>query len=191
MFTSLGTLLGGELWTVSLRPPLPQGFQGLPSWPSDETTGSHFMQWDVCVLSEETFAVHSVFSFPWPTQVSLNPYYLPHAWQLTVGFLKSSPNTGPFSASCDSQVALLGAVFATPGSPRRCGGGAGCPQGQGTCPEVRTRLGAPAMPRMDFGCPAPARCQPRPSRHFAARHHTPSCLQSRGPHGDEPAWPQC
>ena len=46
------------------------------------------------------------------------PYYLPHAWQLTVGFLKSSPNTGPFSASCDSQVALLGAVFATPGSPR-------------------------------------------------------------------------
>lgn len=22
------------------------------------------MQWDVCVLSEETFAVHSVFTFP-------------------------------------------------------------------------------------------------------------------------------
>lgn len=67
--------------------------------------------------------------------------------------------------------------------PQRCGGGAGCPQGQGTCPEVRTRLGAPAMPRVDFGCPAPARCQLRPSTRFAACHHTPSRLQSRTPLG--------
>ena len=29
---------------------------------SDETTGSYFMQWDICGLSEETFAVHSEFS---------------------------------------------------------------------------------------------------------------------------------
>lgn len=62
---------------------------GVPGSPllalSDETTGSHFMQWDICGLSEETFAVHSVFSFPWPTRVSLNPHYLPHGWQLTRG----------------------------------------------------------------------------------------------------------
>ena len=64
MFTSLGAPLGGKLWTVSPRPPLPRGFQGLPSWLWDETTGSHFIQWDVCGLSEETFAVHSVFTFP-------------------------------------------------------------------------------------------------------------------------------
>lgn len=83
----------------------------------------------------------------------------------------------------------LSSCLPPPGSPRRRGRGTGCTQGQETCPEVRTRLGAPATPPVAFGCPAPAGCQPCPSTHFAARHHTPARLQSHSPRGDEPACP--
>lgn len=45
--------------------PIAMGVPGSPLLAlSDETTGSCFMQWDICGLSEETFAVHSVFTFP-------------------------------------------------------------------------------------------------------------------------------